>query len=129
MRTVHPAACLPSLTAPSNHRPWYTAVLLQLKGGTFVTLDLQNNQFNLSSTPLAAAAGAAAGAATFTADLSGVVVEGTVLSTSLISTETLPMVGVGATNKTTVVAAAQVRRPAGCQVGGVDWWQEGWGNT
>jgi hypothetical protein len=101
--------------------PRCTTALLQLKGGTFVTLDLQNNRFNLSGTPLAAAAATAAGAtATFTADLSGVVVEGTVLSTSLISTETLSMVGVGAANKTTVFATAQVRRPAGCHVGGVE---------
>jgi hypothetical protein len=88
------------------------AACLQLKGATFVTLDLQANRFSVSSQPLAAAAGGGATAGAYTTpELRGVIVEGTVLSTSLISTEVLSMVGESAANTSTVTASVQARPP------------------
>ena len=82
---------------------------LQLNGGTFVTLTLQGNTLNVSSSPLAAGGGAG-----FTTDLTALIVEGTVLSnSSFTGVETLSMVGINATNASAVTVATQVRGP-GC---------------
>lgn len=75
-----------------------------------MTLDLQANQFAVTSQPLAAAPGGAAGAYA-TPQLRGEIVNGTVLSTSLISTETLPMTGNSAANASDVAATVEVCVP------------------
>lgn len=95
-----------------------------------VNLTLQANRFELSGVPLAAAPGGATNA--FAADMEARIVEGTVLSQSLIATETLTMVGVGATNASTVAASVQASKRAlgggwaavgGCGAGGACCWQ------
>ncbi|EFN53179.1 hypothetical protein CHLNCDRAFT_136987 [Chlorella variabilis] len=83
----------------------YPAESIELQGSTFVTLDLRGNEFNVSSAPLAAAPGGGAGA--YSTTLEGVIVKGSVLSTSLITTELLPMAGNTASNASSVTAAAQ----------------------
>jgi hypothetical protein len=89
----------------------YPTESIELQGSTFVTLDLQANQFAVTSQPLAAAPGGGAGAYT-TSELRGDIVNGTVLSTSLISTETLPMTGNSAANASAITAAVEVHHPA-----------------
>lgn len=80
---------------------------LQLNGATFVTLTLQGNKFNVSSSPLAAGAGSSGGS--FSTDLTGLIVEGTVLSnSSFTGVETLSMVGINATNTSAATVTTQV---------------------
>jgi hypothetical protein len=60
---------------------------------------------NVSSSPLAAGAGGSSG---FSADLTGLIVEGTVLSnSSFTGVETLSMVGINATNASAITVATQ----------------------
>lgn len=109
---VHPLSILLAMDSIVRYCDSLVAVCLQLKGATFVTLDLQANRFSVSSQPLAAAAGGGATAGAYTTpELRGVIVEGTVLSTSLISTEVLSMVGENAANTSTVTASVQASPP------------------
>lgn len=88
---------------------------LQLNGATFVTLTLQGNKFNVSSSPLAAGAGSSGGS--FSTDLTGLIVEGTVLSnSSFTGVETLSMVGINATNTSAATVTTQVCRAGGLVV-------------
>lgn len=96
--------------------PCAAAWLPQLSGNPgVVNLTLLENYFAISSTPLAAAAGGGAGA--FTADLTGLNTNGTVLSQSLAAPapEVLSVTGMNDTNASAVAATVQVgpRRGAG----------------
>lgn len=79
-----------------------------------VNLTLRDNFFQVSSSPLAAAP---AGAGAFSATLSAMIVNGTVLSASILSPtpETLSMVGLASSNTSAVTAVAQART---CLAGG-----------
>lgn len=73
-----------------------------------VNLTLLENHFAISSTPLAAAADGAAGA--FTADLTGLNTNGTVLSKSLAApaAEVLSVTGMNDTSASAISATVQV---------------------
>jgi len=101
--TPAPACFLP---APSD------LLAAQVKGGTLVTLTLQDNNFQVSSTPL----GAADGTGAFPTQLTAVIANGTVLSESLIATETLDLSGDNATNASAITVSVQVGE--GVTVGG-----------
>ncbi|KAL4458955.1 hypothetical protein ABPG75_013820 [Micractinium tetrahymenae] len=81
---------------------------IQLNGNpAVVNLTLQENFFAVSSTPLAAAAGGATGA--FSADLTGLNTNGTVLSKSLAASapEVLSITGMNDTNASAITATVQ----------------------
>ena len=95
----------------------YLPACLPQVQNTFVNLTLQDNFFSVGTTPLAAAPG---GGGAFTADLSGTIVNGTVISASQFTgTEVLSMVGLSSTNVSAITAAAQVRC-AGQEAAAVD---------
>lgn len=98
--------------APALAAPRRTAQVRSAPGAIKVENTFQGNFFNVSTTPLAA--GGAAGA--FSADLSALVEQGTVVSVSQLGTETLTTVGLNATNATAVTAAVEVgaRRGPAC---------------
>lgn len=100
----------------------YLPACLPQVQNTFVNLTLQDNFFSVGTTPLAAAPG---GGGAFTADLSGTIVNGTVISASQFTgTEVLSMVGLSSTNVSAITAAAQV----GCFAGwGAVCWSRGSG--
>ena len=96
---------LPRLQSIPHPRAGF-APLLQLTGGSLTgSLDFLNNYFNVSTTALTAAAG---GGGSYAAMMTALVTAGTVISTSLLGTNNLTMVGSQAVNATTVVASVQV---------------------